>query len=240
MRYFELMLFGAALTTTPFLSAIPQAQQPVETASVLAAQLRRSDELLLTAVHTADRAVWLRFAAPDFFYLDEAGGVTYLDEFLRGLTPMTTKPLQIQSYKLSRMNDTVVVLHEDMDANKVRYIFTETWQRLEDKWKLRVLHITNVLSDPPAIQLSKTQIDELAGTYRSGSDIYIVRRQDNRIFAGGAGAPEKELMAETRDVLFSPGGDPRKRRIFLRDSTGKVTGFVVRYESSDTVWTKEP
>jgi hypothetical protein len=233
-------LLGIALTTVPFLSVSAQAAQTVEPDPALTAQLRRSDELLLTAVHTADRAIWQKFAAPDFFYLDEAGGVTYLNDFLRELAPMATKPLQIQTYKLTRANDTAVVLHEDTDANKVRYIFTETWQHLGGTWKLRVLHITNVLSDPPAIQLSKAQIDELAGTYRSGSETYIVRRQDDQIFAGRAGGPEKELKAETRDVLFSPGVDPRKRTVFLRDSTGKVTGFVVRYESSDTLWTKEP
>jgi hypothetical protein len=144
----RITLLVVALTTYIFVSANSHAQT-VESDSALAAQLRRSDELLLSAVHTADRSVWQRFAASDFFYLDEEGGVTYLSNFLQDLAPMATKPLQIRTYKLTRINETAIVLHEDIDENKVRYIFTETWQRLDGTWKLRALHITNVLSDPP-------------------------------------------------------------------------------------------
>jgi hypothetical protein len=57
----------------------------------LAMRLRQADALLLSALHTADRATWLRFAAPDFFYLDEEGGVTYLDAFLNELEPMSNQ-----------------------------------------------------------------------------------------------------------------------------------------------------
>ena len=231
-------LLAVALTAYILVSADSYAQT-VESDSALVAQLRRSDELLLSAVHTADRSVWQKLAASDFFYLDEEGGVTYLSTFLQELAPMATKPLQIRTYKVTRINETAIVLHEDIDENKVRYIFTETWQHLDGTWKLRALHITNELSDPPAIKLNTAQIEELAGTYRSGSDTLTVRRDGDRILAGRAGASERERKAETRDVLFTP-GEPRKRIIFLRDSMAKVTGLVVRYESSGTLWTKAP
>lgn len=214
--------------------------QTLTSDETLTAELRKSDELLLTAVHTAERAVWQKLAAPDFFYLDEEGGVTYLSDFLRELEPMSSKPLVIQTYKLTRINDTAVVLHEDTDENKVRYIFTETWQQLDGQWKLRALHITNVLSDPPAIALSAAQIDELVGVYRTGHNTCVIRREGDRIIAERSGRPDAELKAETRDVLFQPKWDPRTRMIFLRDAKGRVTGFIVRYESSDTLWTKVP
>ncbi len=238
MSHSRITLLAVALTTYLFVSANSQAQT-VESDSALAAQLRRRDELLLSAVHTADQSTWQKFAASDFFYLDEEGGVTYLSKFLQELAPMATKPLQIQTYKLTRINETAIVLHEDIDENKVRYIFTETWQRLDGVWNLRALHITNVLSDPPAIELNTGQIEELGGTYRSGSETFTVRGDGDRIFASRAGAPERERKAETRDVLFTP-GEPRRRIVFLRDSMGKVTGLVVRYESSDTLWAKAP
>lgn len=46
------------------------------------------------------------------------------------------------------------------------------------------------------------------------------------------------MKPETRDMLFTPGGDPRKRIVFKRDETGKIIGFFVRYESSDVFWTR--
>jgi hypothetical protein len=238
MSSLRLTLLAVACATILFVPTISAAAQTIGSDTSLSTELQRDDEILLKAVHTADREAWQRFAAPDFFYLDEEGDVIYLDAFLRQLEPMTSKPLEIQTYKLTRAGDTAIVLHEDTDEDRVRYVFTETWQRLNGSWKLRVLHITNVLSDPPAIQLSRAQIDGLAGIYRSGSKTYTIRREGDRILAKRAGHPEAEQKAETRDVLFIP-GDPRERNIFLRDASGKVTGFVVRYESSDTLWRKE-
>ena len=237
MSWLRSTLLAIVSATVSCVPASSHASQMIGPDQHLATQLRKSDEILLKAVHTANRAAWQTFAAPDFFYLDEEGGVTYLDAFLRQLVPMTSKPLQIQTYTLTRAGDTAVVLHEDTDENKVRYIFTETWQRLNGAWKLRVLHVTNVLSDPPSIQLSQAQIDELAGTYSSDSVTYTIRRDGDHILAQRPDGQEIELKAEARDMLFSP-GNPRMRKVFLRDAAGKVTGFVVRYENSDTLWTK--
>jgi hypothetical protein len=234
LRSIPLAIVSAIVSFVPASSHAAQAIKPDEH---LATQLRKNDEILLKAVHTANRAAWQTFAATDFFYLDEEGGVTYLDVFLRQLVPMISRPLQIQTYRMTRVGDTAVVLHEDTDENKVRYIFTETWQRLNGAWKLRVLHIANVLSDPPSIQPSQAQIDELAGTYHSHSVTYTIRRDGDHILARRPDGSETELKAETRDMLFSP-GTPRVRKVFLRDAAGKVTGFVVRYENSDTLWTK--
>jgi len=237
MPWLRSTLLAIVSATVSVVPASSYAAQTTRHALCLATELRKKDEILLQAVHTANRAAWQTFAAPDFFYLDEEGGVTYLDAFLLKLEPMTSRPLQIQTYTLTRAGNTAVVLHEDTDENKVRYIFTETWQRLNGGWKLRVLHISNVLSDPPAIQLSRAQIDELAGVYRSGSGTYTVRRDGDHILAKRVDSPEGEQKAETRDILFSP-GNPRVRKVFLRDAAGKVTGFVVRYENSDILWTK--
>lgn len=227
--------------TLSILQAFSARRAPAQTVTSdqnLAAQLQASDEELLKAVHTGDQAPWKALASSDFFYLDEAGGATYLDAFLRDLKRLPSKPLEIQTYKLTRAGDTAIVLHEDTDENQVRYIFTETWQRLNGAWRLRVLHITNVLSDPPAIQLSAAQIDELTGTYTSNAVTYTIRRDGAQIMAKRANNPEVEFKAETRDVFFVPNDDPRERDIFLRDPSGKVTGFIVRYESYDHLWIK--
>jgi hypothetical protein len=41
--------------------------------------------------------------------------------------------------------------------------------------------------------------------------------------------------AEAPDVFFV-NGDPRIRKIFRRDISGRITGFVERRESWDIVW----
>ena len=50
-----------------------------------------------------------------------------------------------------------------------------------------------------------------------------------------AGGPSSILKAELRDVFFTP-GQPRVRKIFQRDASGKVTGFISRHEGHDLVF----
>jgi hypothetical protein len=54
---------------------------------------------------------------------------------------------------------------------------------------------------------------------------------------GRTGKAPSEWDAETRDVFFIK-GDPRIRKIFRYDATGRVTGFIERRESWDIVWNK--
>jgi hypothetical protein len=52
------------------------------------------------------------------------------------------------------------------------------------------------------------------------------------------GRPSTQYLAEVPDVFFAA-GQPRTRRIFLRDSHGKVVGFVDRREGEDIRWTRK-
>jgi hypothetical protein len=45
------------------------------------------------------------------------------------------------------------------------------------------------------------------------------------------------LLAETPDILFVP-GQPRIKRIFLRDAKGRITAFIDRREGEDIVWNR--
>ena len=67
---------------------------------------------------------------------------------------MSTPPLVIESYTLTRSGDTASVIHLDTDEAHTHYLFTETWQRLDGEWRLRILHISNVLGDPPTVTLT--------------------------------------------------------------------------------------
>jgi len=235
-------LFLGSVTVAIAVQNVPQRGSDVK----LASQLRTVDERLLTAVHRGTRATWAAVITPDFIYVEE-GSVVPRDEFLKELTEDGSEPLVISEFELHRIGDTAVVTHldtvpETQQASRPggKYLMTETWQRLKGEWKLRIVHIDAVHTDPPAITLNPAQLDELVGCYRSGTRSMTIRRDGSHLFRDlrdRAGAPEQELKAETRDVFYVP-GDLRMRSIFQRGTDGKVTAVVRRDENSDRVFAR--
>ena len=211
----------------------------------LAAELRRRDVALLNAVHRGDRKLWESSTTPDFLYIED-GEITPRAELLKELEEDGSAPLIIRTFSVHRIGDTATVLHQDdvparplRDTANSHFLMAETWQRLDGQWKLRLETIYRLRVDPPAILLSPAQIDQLVGTYTSGSRTLTIRREGTRILAGRSGEPAVEWKAETRDVLFLP-SESRSRKIFERNAAGDVTGFEDRDEASQVLWTRKP
>ena len=94
------------------------------------------------------------------------------------------------------------------------------------------------LEDPPAIELSDSMLKNYVGRYELTPDIhYNVRTENGRLIGGREGGKEVELKAESPDLFFVS-GTPRSRKVFYRDSTGKVIGFGDRREGHDVKWTR--
>lgn len=217
---------------------------PMSASPELKAQLRRNDERLLTAVHRGDRRTWAELTSPDFMYVEE-GQVSRRDEFLAELEEDGLDALAIKKYEVHLLGDTAQVFHEDrvpqrpgvVSTKDAYLLMTETWQRVDGKWLLRIVHTDRVRVSPPPIELPVAKLDEFEGTYRSQSDTYVIRRLDNRLEGTRAGKTTLELEVEAADVLFVP-DDVYLRKVFQRDSEGHITGFIDRRENTDRLWTR--
>lgn len=204
--------------------------------------LRQNDELLLNAIHRGNRETWDRLTTSDFMYVEE-GNVQRKPEFLRELKEDGLAPLIIKDYEVQVIGDTAQVFHRDdvpqrpgvPSTRNAHLLMTETWQRVDGAWRLRLVHTDRIRIDPPDIALSPQQIDELAGTYRSGTKTYVIRHQAGQILGSTDGTQFIVLKAETRDVLFEP-GNVWVRKVFQRDAKGYVTGFVDRNENTERAW----
>lgn len=204
--------------------------------------LRQNDELLLNAIHRGDRKTWDRLTTSDFMYVEE-GDVSRKPEFLRDLKEDGLAPLIIRDYEVQVIGDTAQVFHRDdvpqrpggSSTRNSHLLMTETWQHIDGAWLLRIVHTDRIRIDPPAISLSREQMDELVGTYQSRTMTYIVRRQTDQMLGSTDGTHFTVLKAETRDVLFEP-GNVWVRKVFQRDTQGHVTGFVDRSENTERAW----
>ena len=233
------LLLLAALAPLPLLS---RAGEPD-----LAAQLRVRDQALLNAFPAGNRAAWEKEVAPNFVYAAEDGTVVERADFLEALVPsppFDIEPLKIHDHKVTVSGEVAVVVHLDDEVGEHlgskltgQYLTTETWQRIAGEWKLRSAHVSAVPTNPPAVELTVAQLDELTGIYRAGPDTYTLRREGSRLLARSSGGPESEWKAETRDTFFVP-GRARLRALVRRDADGKVTGFSWRNENRAIIYTR--
>jgi hypothetical protein len=84
--------------------------------------------------------------------------------------------------------------------------------------------------------LSDAKLDEYIGIYSLTPDVtYTIRRENGALVGVRTGRAPETLKTELADCLFVP-GQPRLRKVFQRDPTGRVTGFVERRESWDVRW----
>ena len=65
------------------------------------------------------------------------------------------------------------------------------------------------------------------------------RCDGERLVFARAGRPDRAFLAELKDLFFEP-GQPRSRRLFQRDASGAITGFVDRREERDIQWKRAP
>ena len=209
--------------------------------------LRAKDQALLDAIAPGQVKVWDEALAPDAVYVDENGVIMDRAAFLKQLTPLpagASGTLAIASYQAALHGDVATVIHTDDETEiyhgqtlKARYLTTETWQKSDDDWKLLQIHTYAMLQDPPTQKLDAKELDAYVGRYTAGDVVYVLHRDGDRLIGQREGGSPVEWNAEVRDVFFIA-GQPRIRRIFQRDATGKITGFVDRRESWDLVWKK--
>jgi ketosteroid isomerase-like protein len=211
--------------------------------------LRAKDQALLDAIAPGDTKTWDAALADNAVYVDENGEIIQRAEFMKQLQPLAagaSGKLVIDSYEVSLHGDVATVIHTDDEEENyhgqilhARYLTTETWQKTAVDWKLLLVHAYAVQHDPPAQKLPPAELDAYTGQYRAGDLVYIVRRENDHLVGGREGKAGATLNAEVRDVFFVA-GQARTRKIFQRNHSGKVTGYVDRREGIDLVWTKAP
>jgi hypothetical protein len=89
-----------------------------------------------------------------------------------------------------------------------------------------------------AYETQEQQLCEYAGSYKLTADIATtIRCTQDGLTGERTGRPPAQYLAEVPDVFFVA-GQPRTRRVFVRDAQGKVVGFVDRREGEDVRWRK--
>ncbi|MBV9571025.1 MAG: DUF4440 domain-containing protein [Alphaproteobacteria bacterium] len=230
------------LTTLPFVVSIAHADDR--------AMLVRQTQEMFDAVTAGDAKVWDKYLAPGAIYVDEAGVVNTRADLIKQITPLPkgiSGNIKVNAVAFHQTGDVAILVHRDDETENyfgqtlhAEYLSTNTWQKTKDGWRLIGEQVLATLKEPPPVALAPAKLDEYAGSFhpKDGSLTYTVAHKGAKLMGTRTGRPAVELQAEATDVFFVK-GQPRIRKIFQRDASGRIAGFVDRREGRDVVWLKQ-
>lgn len=236
-----LLLFCALL------AAMPATAETTDRAKV-EAELKRMTNELLDAVAPGNVDVWKRYTHDRLLYVSEANQEITKKQLIDEMQPLPKGligNLEVGKFRMELHDNVAVttyVADERLDYHgqviESQFRITDTWLETKDGWRLIGSQALAVLEDPPAITLPRETLCGYAGRYRLTPEITTkVTCTDDGLMSERTGRKAAPMKAEVRDVFFTP-GQPRTRRIFLRDERGAVTSFVDRREGLDIRWVK--
>ena len=117
-----------------------------------------------------------------------------------------------------------------------RYRSVETWLHQGNDWRMIGSETVALIDDPAAVPVAA--VDDYVGTYRADSGLtFTFARSGGDLAATTGGQPLTVQKAEARDIFFTPGA-ARAIKIFQRDTSGKVTGFVYHRAGQAILFTR--
>jgi ketosteroid isomerase-like protein len=218
------------------------------TQSSAESELRKAVQEMLDAIAPGNADVWKRYLDERVLLVDENGVVRTKAEMLAEFSPLPpglVGNLALDTFKMRQHGDIAVLAYEaqehlDYHGQKLasRYRINDTWQKTAQGWQLLSEQVAAVLKDPPSIKLTQQQLCEYSGTYSLTAEITTtISCTADGLTAERSGRKPSPYLAELKDVFFVA-GQPRTRRIFMRDAQGKVVAFVDRREGEDIRWNR--
>jgi len=199
---------------------------------------------LMNAVTDGKADVWQRVLADDVLITDEFGRRQTKKEAVDSLHPLpagVSGSIEIRDPHVRAYGDTAVIDCEAYETENyfgqkfiVRYLFTATYVRRNDDWKLVAMQDVTLPTAPPALDVRGIAAADYVGSYHYGPGrAFIVEAQGGRLaLRSRKGSPAHALDPLAKDV-FMGSDDERNVLIFRRDAGGKVVELIERRKFND-------
>jgi Domain of unknown function (DUF4440)/Domain of unknown function (DUF3471) len=200
---------------------------------------------LLDAIPSGDKTVWNEILAEDAVYSDEDGRILTKKEIVDELRPLPkgySGFIKITQPRLVFRPNVAVLAYVAAEEEtifgqllKTDFPTTDVYEKQAGRWRLVSSHVTVIHKQPPTIRLPPGQLDAYVGTYELAPGVdYVVKRDGERLLGQRTGRKEEELSAEADGIFMRKGH--RGRKMFVRDSAGRVTELRDRRDGNDLVW----
>ena len=212
-------------------------------------QITQYEQQLSDAITNGMPTVWDKYLDPDVIYAEEDDTYKGKDELIKEVRPLPQGlggEIKVELLSYHEDGDTAVALFRQHEIERyygqtihASYLLSTVWKKRADGWRQTEGQVLAEKTDPPSIATRASDLRKFVGTYKleDSEPSFTITLTDGKLMGGRTGKAPSEWDAETRDVFFIK-GDPRIRKIFRYDATGRVTGFIERRESWDIVWNK--
>lgn len=237
-----------AWPTIASLACLAASAAPAVAAADVSTVLRQMTQEFSDAGQRGDARTMERLLDDRVVFVNEGGDVATKTDMLAGAAPPAAGvhvKLFVTYWNCEVHGDVAVTSFIDdqlVDSGgelmHAKYRSVETWLKSAGVWRMIGSETIALQDDPASVALSPAQLDQYVGAYLSKAGMrFVFTREGERLFAAVNGGQAVVQNAEVRDIVFTP-GRYRMRKVFLRDSTGRVTGFAYRREGHDTVFTR--
>jgi ketosteroid isomerase-like protein len=212
-------------------------------------QITQYEQQLSDAITSGMPAVWDKYLDPDVIYAEEDDSYKGKDGMIKEIRPLPQGlggEIKVELLSYHEDGDTAVALFRQHEIERyygqtihASYLLSTVWKKRAAGWRQIEGQVLAEKTDPPSIAARASDLRKFVGTYEleNSEPSFTITLMDGKLMGGRTGKAPSEWDAETRDVFFIK-GDPRIRKIFRYDATGRVTGFIERRESWDIVWNK--
>ena len=213
--------------------------------AIIAQQIQEMND----AIGSGNSAVWENYLDAGLIYVEKDGSIRNKADLVKEITPLPpgiSGEIKVEVLQFHQDGDIATLVFRQHETESyfgqtlhALYLSTNTWRHRSGGWKLVAGQVLAETQDPPAIDVPVARLKEYEGTYRlnDGTVTYTVALANGKLMGNRSERPPAQLNAEASDVFFVA-GQPRIRKIFIRDAGGRITGFVDRREGRDVVWTK--
>jgi hypothetical protein len=218
-------------------------------ADAVSALLKRETQALIDARLRGDAATIQRLTDAALVSTNEDGLVSGQRELLRdaraGAMQEPAPVVTMSAWVLHDSDGAAVAtyvgdaaVHYGAQVREDRFRAIDIWIKRGADWTLIASQSIPLQQDPPALALSSDRLDAYVGSYAApGGVLVTIARAGDALTATLAGAKAVPLEAELHDVFFTP-GSYGARKIFERDASGQITGYINRSAGGDLAFTK--
>jgi len=221
----------------------PKAEKPAD----ISALLFRKTQAFSDAGPVGDGKAMAALADPRLIFFNENGDRATRDD-LASIKPApsngVTTRMSVTDWDCQVHGDVAVTSFIDNAARTdakgktviFRYRSVETWLHRSRDWTMIGSETVALADDPAAVPV--VAVDDYVGTYRADSGLtFTFARQGAELAATTGGQPLTVQKAEAPDIFFTPGA-ARAIKIFRRDASGRVIGFVYHRIGQDIVFSR--